>query len=173
MKIENKKNDGLIASNAKKLMVGDRFNTVAKMGLLETDPGRNPVCKYQFSRKTGKTGTMDCLADTSVQYVGAKQVYGDAPSSKRLMFRIAAGTKVILNGAEVELESDIDVAGVMNHVDPNDAYNVQARANEAKKAAKEALRAAVRAKVTENSIPQNAPQLIEKQLEDDSFEAAM
>lgn len=137
-----------IASRGKRYMVGDMHRTVALMGLQPTDATRNAACQYQFSRKTGRDGTMDLPADTEVRYVGAKAVYEGVAASKRMIFRVAKGSKAVLDGQEVILDSDIDIAGVPNHVDADDPYNIAARANEAKKAEKASLKAAANAKKT-------------------------
>ena len=138
-----------IASRGKRYTVGDTFTTVAIMGLKATDANRKPTCGFQFSRKTEKGGTMDLPAGTSVRYVGAKAVYDGQASTKRMMFRVAKGTTVTLDGASITLDNDIDIAGVVNHIDPEDPYNVAAVANEAKRAEKAALKAQAVAVKTE------------------------
>lgn len=138
---DNTNNTDTIASRGKRYTVGDTFKTVATMGLKATDSTRKATVAYQFSRKTGKDGTMDLPAGTDVRYVGAKPVYEGQASTKRMMFRVAQGSTVILNGASVILDRDIDIAGVVNHIDPEDPYNVEAAKNDLKKAEKAALKA--------------------------------
>lgn len=140
-------NENTTGSNArsKKYNVGDTFNTVATMGLQVTDGNRKPTCGYQFSRKTGRDGTMDLPEGTAVRYVGARSVYDGQASSKRMIFKVTAGTRVILNGQDTTLDGDIEIAGVVNHIDADDPYNIQARENEAKRAEKAALKAAAAA----------------------------
>lgn len=125
---------------SKRYNVGDSFATVATLGLKPTDAGRPASCGYQFSRKTGKEGVMDLPEGTEVTYVGAKAVYDSQPNSKRMLFKVAAGTRVILDGADTTLDQDILIAGVVNHIDPEDPYNIQARENEAKRQRKAQLK---------------------------------
>jgi hypothetical protein len=138
-----------IASRRKQYIVGDMFETVATLGLKETDNNRKAICKYQFTRKIGKNGTMDLPASTPVRYVGVKTVYEGQANSRRMIFRITKGVKVFLDGNEITLDADIDVAGVDNHVDADNPYNVNAKANEIKRAKKEALRTHIQASKSE------------------------
>lgn len=138
---ENITSNDTIASRGKRYMVGESFKTVVTMGLKLTDPKRNPACAFQFSRKTGKAGTMDLPSGTEVRYVGTKVVYEKQPSSKRMMFRVTKGSSVTLDGMVVALDDDIDIAGVINHIDPSDPYNVAAVASEVKRLEKSTLKA--------------------------------
>lgn len=132
--------------DVKKYAVDEEFRLVATMGLRPTETGRDAACGYQLSRRTGKNGTMDLPEGTPVRYVGMKQVYPSQASSRRMMFRIASGTIYRLDGQELTLEGDIEVAGVVNHIDPSDPYNVQLRENEARKAERTAIRTAALAR---------------------------
>ena len=133
--------DDTIVSRNKRYTVGETFKTVGTMGLKPTETGKGAVCAFQFSRKTGKQGVMDLPSDTPVRYVGSKNVYDGVASSKRMIFRVAAGTVVLQDGVEIPLDHDVDVAGVVNHIDPDDPYNVAARANEAKRLERANLKA--------------------------------
>lgn len=140
--VENKNNSSS-TSRTKKFNVGDTFKTVALMGLQPVDPNRKPTCDYQLSRKTGRDGVMDLPEGTEITYVDVGEVYEEQTSSKRLIFRVSAGTPVILDGQHKTLEADIEIAGVVNHIDPDDPYNVRARENEAKREEKARLRTVV------------------------------
>ena len=91
---------------SKKYKVGDVFNLVAEMGLQPSGNGAD--VPYKLSRKTGKDGGRTLAQGTPLTYVGARAVFKDKPSSKRMIFRLEDGT---------------EVAGVVNHIDPDDPYN--------------------------------------------------
>lgn len=128
-----------------KYSIGDEFMTVATMGLQPTETDKGPACGYQFSRRLERQGIMDLPEGTKVRYVKAGLVYDGQAASKRMFFRIEAGTPIIIDSETRSLETDILVAGVVNHIDPDDAYNVQARANAARKQERARLKAAAEA----------------------------
>ena len=138
---DNVETKAAAAARVKKYNVGDTFNTVTTMGLQVTDANRKATCGYQFSRKTARDGTMDLPEGTPVRYLGARAVYEGQSSTKRMIFKVARGTPVFLNGTETVLDNDIEIAGVVNHVDADDPYNVQARENDAKRAEKARIKA--------------------------------
>lgn len=138
--MENEKSN-LVASKTRKYVVSEKLATVATLGLKPVDRDKNPTCEYQFSRKTNVEGTFDLPADTSVIFMGNREVYAGQASSKRMIFKVPAGTKILSGGVESSLLSDIEVAGVQNHIDPNASYNDNARKAAAKKLAREALKA--------------------------------
>lgn len=125
---------------SRRYIVGDEYQTVAVLGLKPTEPARGATCPYQFSRHTARPGVIDLPAGTTVTYMSVGPVYPSQTSSKRMMFSVKAGTKCALDGVEMTLEADTVVAGVSNHIDPEDAYNVQLRENEAKKQTKRTIR---------------------------------
>lgn len=130
---------------SKKYNVGDTHSTVATLGLQPTDPSRKATCGFQFSRKTARAGVMDLPEGTDVLYIGARDVYEGVSSSKRMICRVTAGARVILDGQETTLADDIEIAFVVNHIDADDPYNIQARENETKRAEKARIKEAARA----------------------------
>jgi hypothetical protein len=117
-----------IVSRGKKYIIGTTHATVATMGLQPTETHREqPSCSYQFSRKAGRSGIMDLPAGTSIVYVDVRPVYPSLPHSRRMVFRVPAGSAITIDGVATTLDHDIDVAGVANHIDPDDVYNAGAR----------------------------------------------
>jgi len=142
MATKDGKKDTTDMSKAGKYSIGDEFTTVATMGLQPTEAGKGAACGYQFSRRVGRQGLMDLPEGTSVRYVKAGLVYDGQASSKRMFFRVTAGTPIMIDGVTQPLDADILVAGVVNHIDPENSYNVQARANAARKQERARLKAA-------------------------------
>lgn len=141
----NNDNKAVIAagSKAKKYVKGDLFKTVSTMSLQLTEANKKASCGYQFSRKTARPGVMDLPEGSEVRYVDARLVYDGVASSKRMIFKVNAGTRVLIDGTSSVLQNDIEVAGVINHIDPDDPYNIKQRSADAKKAEKSKLRAAI------------------------------
>lgn len=138
-------NNAVIAtgSKTKKYTKGDLFKTVSTMSLQLTETNKKASCGYQFSRKTARQGVMDLPEGSDVRYVDSRLVYDDVASSKRMIFKVSAGTIVLIDGAQSALHNDIEVAGVVNHIDPDDPYNIKQRVADAKKIEKSKLRAAI------------------------------
>jgi hypothetical protein len=103
------------------VVVGQTIETFTTLALQRLLPPTE-TCDYRFSRKVGRKDIMDVPSGTSLLYVGNKLLY-TLPSSKRMIFRIIQGTPCLLNGSLIELPKDLHVAGVNNHIDPNDPYN--------------------------------------------------
>ena len=122
---------------SRKYTKGDLFETYADFGLQPTEAknGKEPSVAFQFSRKTGREGVQDLPAGSELRYMGSRQVIADH-GGKKMIFKIAAGT-TLADGTT--LPEDIEVAGVPNHIDPEDAYNVEAREKAAAKAAQESI----------------------------------
>lgn len=108
----------------RKYNVGDRFQTVAGFGLQPTaaKDGKEPSVSFQFSRKTGRENIRDLPANTDIIYLGSRTVIPDQ-GGKKMVFKVPAGT-LLLDGTK--LENDVEVAGVPNHIDPEDGYNSKA-----------------------------------------------
>lgn len=123
---ETKSNDTIV-SRGKKYTVGEMHELVATLSMQPTETGENTLCKYQLSRKTGRSGVMDVQAKTSVKYVGVREVYKGKASSKRMIFLVPAGTVVRLDGNDVTLAEDLEAAGVANHIDADDGYNTKGK----------------------------------------------
>lgn len=126
----------------KRYVVGDKLNVTATLGLQPTKQ-HSTSCSYQFSRRTNRQDIIDVPDGTEVIYAGSMLVYDNEPSSKRMIFTIAKGTPVMLNGNMIELSDEIRVAGVVNHIDPDEEYNVRLKMNATKRADKAGLRARV------------------------------
>ncbi len=129
-KVKNKMTDtksapsaDTIVSKGKKYTVGDVFSTVAVLSLQPTDQGRKAKCAFQFSRKAGRTDIIDAPVGTSVKYIGVRAVYEGQASTKRMIFLISKGSTLKLNGNDHITDADIEVAGVVNHIDPEHDYN--------------------------------------------------
>jgi len=118
-------------STKKKWTIGESYDTVSTMGLQLTEEGAN--VPFQFSRKTGRAGVEDIPAGTSVTYVAAALVYDNRASSKRMVFTLPDGRQV---------------AGVSNHIDVEDPYNVQAKERADVRAAAKAAKDAAATKVS-------------------------
>lgn len=138
---EVKQASTIVASQkTKKFVANEILKTVSEMSLKPTDTNKKATCAFQFSRHTNKEGIMDVFEGTEVQFIESRTVYENENSSKRMILRVRAGTNVRLNGKNIQLDSDIDVAAVANHVDPNDPYNIQVKNNEEKRKQKDELR---------------------------------
>ncbi len=129
-KVKNKMTDvkstpsaDTIVSKGKKYTVGDVFSTVAALSLQPTDQGRKATCAFQFSRKVGRTDITDAPVGTSVKYIGVRAVYEGQASTKRMIFLISKGSTLKLNGNDHVIDADVEVAGVVNHIDPEHDYN--------------------------------------------------
>lgn len=121
------------AGRKKKYRHGDTYQLVATMGLQATKEDDNPDYPYQFSRKTGRPGAIDIPEGTDMTYIGAYPVYPDKPHTKRMIFKVAPGTPAFLDGEDIELDEEIKIAGVVNHIEYDDPYNVDKREKDAAK----------------------------------------
>lgn len=126
----------------KRYSIGDTFNITATLGLQPVKKN-STSCQYQFSRRTNRAGIIDVLEGTEVAYAGSSLVYDDEPSSKRMIFIIKSGTHALLDGKKIMIHDDVHIAGVVNHIDPDEEYNVKLKSNASKRADKAALRARV------------------------------
>jgi|15BtaG_2_1085339.scaffolds.fasta_scaffold01282_5 hypothetical protein len=154
----------------KKFNEGDTFNVVANLGLQPTNPDKGTqLISYQFSRKTLRDGIMDVPRQTSVVFTGYGEVYEGNAKSKRMIFKVSAGT-AMLDG-EI-LDSDVLVAGVDNHVDDTSEYNIQSQIASARREEKrierealtlaaDAVKAAAAGDITSESAEPSLEQLAE------------
>lgn len=117
---------------------GDVLQITSDMGLQPSGDGAN--IPFKFSRKTGK-GNIDLAEGTDVTYDGNEPLFVDKPNTKRLIFVVAAGTQYTQDGEPGELDEDIKVGGVSNHVDPDDEYNLNRKRRAKEMAAKAKMKA--------------------------------
>ena len=66
---------------------------------------------------------MDLPAGTELVNLGHREVFVGRPSTRKVIMLLHAGASVMLDGTLLSLDRDVEVAGVMNHIDPNDPYN--------------------------------------------------
>lgn len=116
-----------------KPIVGASYKLVAEMGLKEINSAGN--CQYQLSRKRFK---LTLPKATEVIFTGTS-VVGDS-TAKKLIFLVKAGSPAIINDKNDVLSHDVVCSGVLNHIDPNDSYNLALDKTRQKRLAKAELK---------------------------------
>lgn len=104
------------------LAQGEIVNVVAPMAL---EPVSGASCGFRLSRKVGKQGIASVAAGSAMVYLGQRELFAGRAPTRRLIFVVRSGTQIVRDGVTSSLESDVEVAGVMNHIDESSAYNTR------------------------------------------------